>query len=124
MRHLSPFSDRKKKSKSEQDTTCRRTSLPLLPLTSSMANITHSITSNSAKTTKNSKSQSDIVGNGYKKGVTHIQRHPMTQVLRELPLPKVEITIAYFNDDAARAESIIGLGSKGKIRLLLYFVNV
>ena len=59
-----------------------------------------------------------------KKGVTHIQLHPMTQVLRELPLPKVEITIAYFNDDAARAESIIGLGSKGKIRLLLYFVNV
>ena len=124
MRHLSPFSDRKKKSKSEQDTTCRRTSLPLLPLTSSMANITHSITSNSAKTTKNSKSQSDIVRNGYKKGVTHIQGHPMTKVLRELPLPKVEITIAYFNDDAARAESIIGLGSKGKIRLLLYFVNV
>ena len=94
-------------------------------------NITHSITS-SAKTTKNSKTQSDIVGHGHKKGVTHIPlctfQHPhpsiMTQVLRELPLPKVKLTIAYFNDDATHAESIIGLGSKGKSRLLLYFVNV
>ena len=72
-----------------------------------------------------------------KKGVTHTPlhtfQHPhhntyysMTKVLCELPLPKVKLTIAFFNDDAnlCRRHHWTWYSRKGKSRLLLYFVNV
>ena len=85
-----------------------------------MTNITHSITlstvDNTTAKSKNSKKIVKVWEMGTictnKKGVTHSTplhtfQHPhhntyysMTKVLCELPLPKVKLTIAFFNDDA------------------------